>query len=60
MNNVKNKISHEYCQNQLLEFESFKRKDDCILEKHAPFLEKHAISGPTKHLIKIKTLANIL
>ena len=26
----------EYCQNQFLEFGTFKRKADCMLEKHAP------------------------
>ena len=26
----------EYCQNQFLEFDTFKRTVDCIFEKHAP------------------------
>ena len=36
MNDVEKTVSQEYCQNQLLEFETFKRKADCMLEKHAP------------------------
>ena len=33
---VKNSIEQEYCQNQSLEFGSFKKKVDNILQKHAP------------------------
>ena len=57
MNDLESSISHEYCQNQFLEFESFKRKGDCILEKHAPL--KNAILRLTKRLLKRKALANI-
>ena len=37
MNNIEKVISQEYCQNKFLEFEIFKTKVDCILEKHVPF-----------------------
>ena len=36
MNDVEKSMLQEYCQNQFLEFETFKKKVDCILEKHAP------------------------
>ena len=36
INDVKKSLPQEYCQNQFLEFQTFKRKVDCILEKHAP------------------------
>ena len=36
INEVKNSIEQEYCQNQSLEFGSFKKKVDNILQKHAP------------------------
>ena len=42
-NEVKNSIEQEYCQNQSLEFGSFKKKVDNILQKHAPFI-KHYVS----------------
>ena len=35
INDFEKIISQEYCQNQFLEFETFKRKVDFILEKHA-------------------------
>ena len=48
MNNFEKIISQEYCQNQFLEFETFKRKVDFILEKCAPL--KNAMLELTKHL----------
>ena len=41
MNDGEKSISQEYCQNQFLEFETFKRKVACILEKHMLGLTKH-------------------
>ena len=35
MNDVKKSTLQEYYENQFLEIEIFKRKFDCILEKHA-------------------------
>ena len=35
MNDVEKSMSQEYCENQSLEFEAFRMKVDCILEKHA-------------------------
>ena len=48
MNNSEKIISQEYCENQFLEFENFKRKVDFILEKYAPL--KNAMLELTKHL----------
>ena len=36
MNGVEESLLKEYCQNQFLEFNTFKRKVDCIFEKHNP------------------------
>ena len=59
INEVKNSIEQEYCQNQSLEFRSLKKKVD-ILQKHAsfkkcyiranqaPFTDKHI----KKHIMK--------
>ena len=33
---LKKTLSQEHCQNQFIELETFKRKVDCVLEKHAP------------------------
>ena len=35
MNDAEKSMSQEYCENQSLEFETFRMKVDCILEKHA-------------------------
>ena len=40
MDNVEKSMSQEYCENQSLEFEIFRMKVDCILEKHACLLKK--------------------
>ena len=40
MNDVKKSMSQKYCQNQFLQFETFKRKVDCILEKDAPLKKR--------------------
>ena len=40
-NEVKNSIEQEYCQNQSLEFGSFKKKVDNILQKHAPLKKRY-------------------
>ena len=66
MNDLESSISHEYCQNQFLEFESFKRKGDCILEKHAPLKKRYfkANQAPFKeksigkHIMKRRCLRN--
>ena len=47
INKVKNSIEQESCQNQSLEFGSFKKVHN-ILQKHAPL--KNAMSELTKHL----------
>ena len=66
MNDVKKSMSQKYCQNQFLQFETFKRKVDCILEKHAllkkrfvrankvPFIDKYI----TKQIKKRSHLRN--
>ena len=41
MDDVEKSISQEYCQNEFLEFETFKREVDCILEKHAPLKKRY-------------------
>ena len=66
INEVKNSIEQEYCQNQSLEFGSFKKKVDNILQKHAslkkryvranqaPFIDKNI----NKHIMKRSRLRN--
>ena len=41
INEVKNNIEQEYCQNQSLEFGSFKKKVDNILQKHGPLKKRY-------------------
>ena len=41
INEVKNSIEQEYCQNQSLEFGSFKKKVDNILQKHASLKKRY-------------------
>ena len=41
INEVKNGIEQEYCQNQSCEFGSFKKKVDNILQKHAPLKKRY-------------------
>ena len=41
INEVKNSIEQDYCQNQPLEFGSFKKKVDNILQKHAPLKKRY-------------------
>ena len=43
MNNAQKSISQEYCQNQFLEFENFKTKVACILEKQMLGLTKQLL-----------------
>ena len=57
INEVKNSIEQEHCQNQSLEFGSFKKVDN-TLQKHAAL--KNAMSGLTKYLAYTKTLTSML
>ena len=63
---VKNSIEQEYCQNQSLEFGYFKKKVDNILQKHAP-LKKRCVRANqalfidkniNKHIMKRSHLRN--
>ena len=66
INEVKNSIEQEYCQNQSLEFGSFKQKVDNILQKHAPLKKRYfrASQAPfidkniDKHIMKRSCLRN--
>ena len=67
INEVKNSIEQEYCQNQSLKFGSIKKKADNILQKHAPlnkcyvradqspFIDKNI----NKHIMKRSRLCNM-
>ena len=54
INEVKNSIEQEYCQNQSLEFGSFMKKVDSILQKHAP-LKKRCVRANQAPFIKTLT-----
>ena len=66
INEVKNSIEQEYCQNQSLEFGSFKKKVDNILQKHVPLKKRYARANQapfidkniTKHIMKRSRLPN--
>ena len=66
INEVKNSIGKEYSQNQSLEFGSFKKKVDNILQKHDPLKRRYvrAMSVPfidkniNKHIMKRIRLGN--
>ena len=66
MSDIKNGIFQKYSQNQFLEFECFKRKIDCSLEKHAPLKKRYvrANQAPfidkniSKHIMKRSRLRN--
>ena len=49
---VKKGISQEYCQNQFLQFETFKRKANCILEKHAPLKKRYVRANQASFIDK--------
>ena len=51
MNDVEKSISRVHCHNQFLDFETFKKKVDFILEKHGPL--KYTMLELTKHLLQI-------
>ena len=52
MNDFGKIISQEYCENQILEFETFKRKVDFILEKCAPLKKRYVRANQTPFLNK--------
>ena len=66
INEVKNSIEQEYCQNQSLEFGSFKKKVDNILQKHAPLRKRYVRANQVpfidkninKHIMKRSRLRN--
>ena len=66
INEVKNSIEQEYCQNQSLEFGSFKKKVDKILQKHAPLKKRYVMANQApfidknnnKHIMKRSRLRN--
>ena len=66
INEVKNSIEQEYCQNQSLEFGSFKKKVDNILQKHAPLKKRYVRANQApfidksinKHIMKRSRLRN--
>ena len=66
INEVKNSIEQEYCQNQSLEFGSFKKKVDNILQKHAPLKKRYVRANQApfidkninKHIMKRSCLCN--
>ena len=66
INEVKNIIELEYCQNQSLEIRSFKKKVDNILQKHAPLRKRYVRANQApfkdksvnKHIMKRTRLRN--
>ena len=66
LNEVKNSIEQEYYQNQSLEFGSFKKKVDNILQKHAPLKKRYVRANQAplidksinKHIMKRSRLRN--
>ena len=66
INEVKNIIELEYCQNQSLEIRSFKKKVDNILQKHAPLRKRYVRANQVpfidkninKHIMKRSRLRN--
>ena len=66
INEVKNIIEQEYCQNQSFEFGSFKNKVDNVLQKHAPLKKLYVRANQgafidkniNKHIMKRSGLRN--
>ena len=66
INEVKNSIGQKHCQNKSLEFGSFKKKVDNILQKHAPLKKRYARANQAlfidkninKHIMKRSRLRN--
>ena len=52
ISDMKNDITQEYSENQFLKFESFKRKIDCILEKHAPLKKRYVRANQAPFIVK--------
>ena len=66
INEVKNSIEPEYCQNQSVEFGSFKKKVNNFLQKHAPLKKRYVRANQApfidkninKHIMKRSCLCN--